>query len=78
LSISDREWPAPNLELLNNALKQKGWTGTTLTASNWRKAVQNKIESTPWESALDDVRPFIASQDDFSLLTRDNLLNLLK
>lgn len=33
-----------------------------------------KIESTPWEQAVDDVRPFIALPDDPELLTRENML----
>lgn len=76
--LSDKEWPAPNLDLLNNALKQTNWSGETLSLQNWRKVVSKKIESTPWEQAVDDVRPFIASPDDLELLTRENLLNLLK
>jgi len=76
--LSDREWPAPNLDLLNNALKQTGWLGETLSLQNWREAVRKKIESTPWEQVIDDVRPFIVSPDDLELLTRENFLNLLK
>jgi predicted nucleotidyltransferase component of viral defense system len=76
--LSDKEWPAPNLDLLNNALKQTSWAGETLSLQNWREVVREKIESTPWEQAIDDVRPFIAAPDDLELLTRENLLNLLK
>ena len=76
--LSDREWPAPNLDLLNNALKQTNWTGESLSSNNWREVVRRKIESTPWEQAVDDVRPFIASLDELGLLTKENLLNLLK
>ncbi len=49
-----------------------------MLSSNWCEAVRRKIESTPWEQAIDDVRPFIASQDELVLLTKENLLNLLK
>ena len=42
--LSDREWPAPNLDLLNNALKLTGWLGGTLSLQNWCKAVRQKIE----------------------------------
>jgi hypothetical protein len=76
--LSDKEWPAPNLDLLNNALKQTSWAGETLSLQNWREVVHKKIESTPWEQAVDDVRPFIASPENLELLTRENLLNLLK
>ena len=76
--LSDREWPAPNLNLLNNALIQTNWHGATLTTENWREAVRAKIESISWELALNDVQPFIASQQDIALLTKENLLGLLK
>jgi len=76
--LSDREWPAPNLDLLNNALKQTNWTGEPLSSNNWHEVVRRKIESTSWEQAIDDVRPFIASLDELRLLTKENFLNLLK
>jgi hypothetical protein len=58
--------------LLNNALKQAGWTGKIMSSSKWREAAQKKFESTPWEKAKDDVRLFIVSQDELGLLTREN------
>ena len=76
--LSDREWPAPNLDLLNNALKQTDWSGTALTTENWRETVRSRIESISWEQALDDVQPFLASQQEIKLLTKNNLLGLLK
>jgi len=76
--LSDRDWPVPNLVLLNNALSQTKWIGPTLTVENWRKVVRSKIETVTFEQALEDVRPFISSQEDLDLLTKDNLLRLLK
>lgn len=76
--LSDRDWPVPNLDLLNTALKQTDWDGTSLTANNWRKTVREKIESIPWEKALEDACPFLASQEEITLLTKKNLLSLLK
>ncbi len=76
--LSDREWPAPNLDLLNNALKQTGWRGETMLSNNWREEVRKKIGPTPWDQVVDDIRPFIASPDELGLLTKENLLNLLK
>ncbi len=75
--LSDREWAPPNLDLLNNALKQTNWTGEFITPANWRKIARAKIETISWEQALNDVRPFLASQQEISLLTKDNLLGLL-
>jgi predicted nucleotidyltransferase component of viral defense system len=76
--LSDRTWPAPNLILLNNALAQTGWTHPTLTDENWREIVREKIESISWKQALEDVRPFLASQQEIELLTKENLIRLLK
>lgn len=74
--LSDRNWPPPNLNLLNNALEQTGWTGAVLTPESWRDVVRAKIEAIPFGEALDDVRPFLESQNDLTLLTRENLLRL--
>jgi predicted nucleotidyltransferase component of viral defense system len=76
--LSDREWPPPNLDLLNNALKQTGWRGEPMLSNNWREEVRKKIKSTPWDQVVDDIRPFIASPVELGLLTKENLLNLLK
>jgi predicted nucleotidyltransferase component of viral defense system len=76
--LSDREWPDPNLELLNNALKQTDWSGKILTAENWREIVRSRIESLPWEQALADVQPFLASQQEIELVKKENLLRLLQ
>lgn len=76
--LSDKEWPAPNLELLNNALKQTDWSGKILTTENWRGIVRSKIESISWEQALADVQPFLASQQEIELVKKENLLRLLQ
>jgi hypothetical protein len=76
--LSDRYWPDPNLVLLNNALQQTAWAGPTINVSNWRKIVRSKIEAMSFEPALDDVRPFLGSSEDIDLITKNNLLRLLK
>lgn len=76
--LSDKEWPAPNLELLNNALNQTDWSGTALTTENWRETVQSRIESISWEQALGDVQPFLAAQQEINLLKKESLLHLLQ
>ena len=76
--LSDRTWPAPNLLLLNNALAQTDWTGPTLNTENWRELIRTQIESVSWEQVLDDVRPFLAAQQEAKLLTKSNLTRLLE
>jgi predicted nucleotidyltransferase component of viral defense system len=76
--LSDKDWPDPNLVLLNNALSQTQWAGSKLAVENWREIVRGKIETISFEQALDDVRPFLGDSKDIRLLTKDNLLGLLK
>ncbi len=76
--LSDRSWPEPNLVLINNALEQTEWGGPTLTVENWREMVRSRIEAVAFEDALEDVRPFLGSREDIGLVTKNNLLSLLK
>lgn len=76
--LSDPNWPAPNLTLLNNALQQTGWKGKPLTEENWRDAVRERLQTVAWEQVVDDVRPFLESSADPNLLTRENSMQLLE
>ena len=76
--LSNRRWPEPNLVLLNNALDQTGWKGKELSKNTWRKVVRQKIGELSWERVIDDVAPFLEKEAELGLLTRDNLLGLLK
>jgi hypothetical protein len=75
--LSDPDWPAPNLTLLNNALQQTGWSGKLLTPGTWREAVRERLHAASWDQAVADVRPFLASGADAALLTPENLRRLL-
>ncbi|MBN1305716.1 MAG: nucleotidyl transferase AbiEii/AbiGii toxin family protein [Anaerolineales bacterium] len=75
--LSAKDWPAPNLVQLNNALKQSGWDGAVLTPESWHEAVKNRLKTISWEKALEDIRPFIAHREEINLLTKENVLNLL-
>lgn len=75
--LSDPAWPGPNLMLLNNALRQTGWTGPELTAETWRGGVRERLKGLAWDRVVADVRPFLEAGADPSLLTMDNLLRLL-
>ncbi len=76
--LSDPDWPAPNLTLLNNALQQTGWTEGQLTERNWRKILRDRLAGLDWDQALTDVRPFLDPSANVDLLTRENVLRLLK
>ena len=71
--LSDPDWPPPNLTLLNNALRQTGWTGPPLTEVTWREAVCRQLEGVAWDHVVDDVRPFLGPGADAALLTRETV-----
>jgi hypothetical protein len=75
--LSDPNWPAPNLNLLNNARQQTGQTGKPLSRDNWRKVVRKRLKAIPWQHVMNDVRPFLEPGANPNLLTRENLLQVL-
>lgn len=76
--LSDPAWPPPNMELLNNALRQTGWEGRPLNLRNWRRAVREILKDVAWNRVEDDVRPFLGPGADTAILTKSNLLRLLR
>lgn len=75
--LGDPDWPAPNLTLLNNALRQTGWDGRPMTESNWREPVRNRLQTMAWDRVVADVRPFLEPRADLDLLTLENVLRVL-
>jgi hypothetical protein len=75
--LSDPDWPAPNLTLLNNALQQTGWEAEALTEDSWRRAVRDRLQAVAWKLVADDVRPFLDTTADADILTADNLMQVL-
>jgi hypothetical protein len=75
--LSAPDWPAPNLVLLNNALRQTGWSGSRLTPGTWRENLRAHLRKIPWKKVLADVEPFLVSQQESALLSRENLDRLL-
>ena len=75
--LADRTWPAPNLELLNAALKQTGWRGERVTENNWRDLLKVRLSQLDWERAAADVRPFLERDQDAALVTEETCLKLL-
>jgi len=76
--LSDPTWPSPNLTLLNNALRQTGWEGEILRPENWRGVVGQSVASLQWERVVADVQPFLEQESQTLLLTRENLMRVLK
>ncbi len=76
--LSDRQWPAPNLGLLNNALRQTGWPGAEITPQSWRGVLATRVKGLDWERIIGDVRPFLEDPAEVDLLNEENLLRLLR
>jgi len=76
--LSDKTWPEPNFLLLNNALQQTGWSGSEMTAANWRNETALRVSRYDWDKVIADARPFIERQEELKMLTKQNLLKLLK
>ena len=75
--LSDRSWPGPNIVLLNNALKQSGWSGEEFTQENWKEQISTKVSELDWSKVIADLKPFIEKQSDLEMITLENLLKLL-
>ena len=75
--LSDPNWPDPNLTLLNCALEQTGWSAGMLTPDNWRTTVKEHLLQLSWEHVLADTRPFLEKEVDLTLLTRENVVQVL-
>jgi hypothetical protein len=75
--LSDPSWPAPNLVMLNNALRQTGWEGDELNAGSWRDTVRDRLLALEWDRVAADVQPFLEPNVNLAVLTKGNMLVLL-
>jgi predicted nucleotidyltransferase component of viral defense system len=76
--LSDPSWPEPNLPLLQASLAQTGIELTDQQISAWRSLVVDRIAAMEWNRVVADVSPFLERTEDVGMLTRENVLGLLK
>lgn len=76
--LNQTEWPAPNLNHLNQNLQQSQWPHALLNEDNWRNAIQNRLSTVSWLQVLADVEPFIIGKKDEVAFTEQSLSALLK
>jgi hypothetical protein len=76
--LSDRSWPEPNIQFLQEALHQTAWKGPKIARSNWALITAKRLKEVNWVNAVEDARPFIERSEDLSMLTKENVLKLLK
>jgi predicted nucleotidyltransferase component of viral defense system len=75
--LSQRPPVKPNLLLLQNALDQTRGIGQS-KAHAWRALVRDRLDSFDIDAISDEVRSFLERPQDAALLTRENLLGLLR
>lgn len=68
----------PNINLLQNALKQTRWTGEMPTAHTWRDFIYRIVKKTDWGKVNHDVTNFLEDPSMMDVFTQENVLNLLK
>lgn len=76
--LADPEWPEPNLDFLNAALRQSGWSRAALTVTNWREVVLERLSRVDWHAARSDVAPFLEDPRDAEHISRENVRQLLQ
>ncbi|MFH0777963.1 MAG: nucleotidyl transferase AbiEii/AbiGii toxin family protein [Candidatus Eisenbacteria bacterium] len=76
--LADRDWPEPNLLLLNSALSHTGWKGPELAAENWKKVLLGKLKSLDWDAARKDALPFLERSREADVIRPEHLLRLLR
>jgi hypothetical protein len=76
--LSDPSWPDPNIEFLQQALKQSKWPGQAIHLSNWPQVIAKKISALDWKKVLADLQPFVERKNDLLMLTQENMVALLK
>ncbi len=48
----------------------------TVDENNWLSVVQKRIKALDWTEAMNDVRPFLESEDDIAALSQEALVSL--
>jgi len=75
--LSQRPPLSPNLRLLQNALDQTQGAGR-IAARRWREEVMGRLAKMDIKALLDDIGPFLERPQDAMMITRENLLGLLR
>ncbi len=75
--LTDRHWPAPNCEFLQNALKQTGWNRDPVTDQNWKTIISHKLKQLNWNTVINDVKPFLEKSEELNFLTPENFEKMI-
>lgn len=68
---------APNIPLLQNALKQMSWQGDLPEKGSWRAFTRRYVEKADWKQVTADVKNLLENPSDLKIFSKDNILRLL-
>ncbi len=71
------QWAGPNLDMLNNALRQSNWAGDVVTESNWRALVLARLAQLDWNRVVNDGQRFLMNQEEQSEFRAETVKGLL-
>ena len=75
--LSAPAWPLPNLRMLGNALKQSGWSQKRVAGLKPAEEMLLKFADVDWNSARNDVIPFLERPAEAEYLNRDDMTKLV-
>lgn len=67
----------PNFDYLNNALLQTGYEGSHITQENWKGKLLERVNEVSWARVEEDVKPFLLSQKDLEIFSKNFLIKEL-
>lgn len=69
---------SPNLELLNNAIRQTEEIDLNLSESDFRHFLRQRVESADLSNVVADVKVFLEDEKEAALITKENILSLVQ
>jgi predicted nucleotidyltransferase component of viral defense system len=75
--LSQKQWPAPNFDMLNSALVQTGWNKDIITPDNWQEFVSERLAQLDWNWVVEDVKRFLIEQEELAEFKKEKIENLL-
>lgn len=76
--LDNPDWPLPNFDFLNNALRQTGWQREAITPLNWTSILSEQVNTLNWRQITFDVSPFLEARADLKRFTREEIIRLLQ
>ena len=68
---------SPNMQLLQNSLRQTGYPKELPTQENWRVYLQKTVQQTDWKKVEQDIVNFLENPSDIHVFSKENILKLL-